>query len=411
MIRVENLCKTFKIYATPSARLKEILLRRSCHTLHTALEKISFSVENGETLGIIGPNGAGKSTLLKLLSGILIPDEGSISISGKITGLLELGTGFNSEMTARQNIYMNGLLLGMNNEEIRSKEASIIAFTELEPFMDNPLKTFSSGMVMRLAFAIAYHAEPSCFLVDEALSVGDAHFQQKCMRAIREFKERGGSIVFVSHDLQAVLTLCDKAILLDRGIVCRAGSPKAVVDYYHNVVLSQNHKGKSDFAEVQEEDHPSRRIVRTGDVQICDVHLKNDEGEVRETFLAGETMHLCFSVVTFKDLEEPHYGIMIRNRLGMVIFETNTYCIKRKTFPLLEGERCDVCYSFPLPFSPGDYAVTLGVANKGFEQGSFEEYLNLEEACIFRVVEPDLYYAGIVKLCPNISMEKKSSYD
>lgn len=192
MIRVENISKTFKIYPAPSARLKEILLRRPCHTLHAALEKISFSVEDGETLGIIGPNGAGKSTLLKLLSGILIPDEGKISISGKITGLLELGTGFNSEMTGRQNISMNGLLLGMTAEEIRAKEETIIAFSELESFMDNPLKTYSSGMVMRLAFAIAYHAEPACFLVDEALSVGDAHFQQKCMKAIRSFKERGG---------------------------------------------------------------------------------------------------------------------------------------------------------------------------------------------------------------------------
>lgn len=411
MIHAEGLSKRFKVYPSPSARLKEILLRRSFHTLYPSLENVSFHVDDGQTLGIIGPNGAGKSTLLKLLSGILIPDAGSISISGKVTGLLELGTGFNSEMTGRQNIYMNGLLLGMENGEIQAKEERITSFTELESFIDNPLKTFSSGMVMRLAFAIAYHAEPSCFLVDEALSVGDAHFQQKCMKAIRNFKERGGSIVFVSHDMQAVLSLCDKAVLLDRGVMQRAGTPKAVVDHYQNIILSQNHQGESDFTEVRKENDDSLRVVRTGEVEISNIQMKNDDGVIRNTFNSGDNFHLSFSVSPSRDLSDPHYGVIIRNRLGVVLFETNTYCMKRKTFPLMQGERCNVHFSFFLPLSPGDYTITIGIANKGYGRGNFEEYLNIEETCLFKVVERDLYYAGILKLCPVVLVEKEASND
>lgn len=407
MIHAEGLSKRFKVYPAPAARLKEIILRRPFHTVYPSLENVSFHVDDGETLGIIGPNGAGKSTLLKLLSGILIPDSGTVSISGKVTGLLELGTGFNPEMTGRQNIYMNGLLLGMTNDEIREKEQRIIDFTELHSFIDNPLKTYSSGMTMRLAFAVAYNAEPACFLVDEALSVGDAHFQQKCMKAIKGFKDRGGSIVFVSHDMQAVLTLCDQAILLDRGTVQRAGAPKDVVDHYHNMILQQNHMGESDFAEVPDEEHPSRRVVRTGDVKILNVRTMSESGEVRESFEAGETLRLVFSVTACKDLDDPHYGIIIRNRLGVVLFETNTYCMKKETFPLRKGESCEVRYDFPSIFSPGDYSITLGVANRGFDRGSFEEYISLEEACLFKVLDRNMYYAGLVKLSPDISLAKE----
>ena len=217
MIHVENVSKRFKLYKSPADRLKEIIFRRTYHKDFQSLNDVSLHVNDGETLGIIGPNGAGKSTLLKVLSGIIIPDSGTVNISGKVTGLLELGTGFNPEMTGRQNIYMNGLLIGMTKEEIDQRIQNIIDFTELGSFIENQIKTYSSGMVMRLAFAVAYHAEPSCFLVDEALSVGDAHFQQKCMKAIKEFKEKGGSIIFVSHDLNAVKMLCDKAILLSKG--------------------------------------------------------------------------------------------------------------------------------------------------------------------------------------------------
>ena len=192
MIKVEGISKKFKLYHSPADRLKEIIFRKQYHKDFVALDNISFEVGAGQTLGIIGQNGAGKSTLLKILSGIVIPDSGTIQIDGKVTGLLELGTGFNAEMTGLENIYMNGTLIGMTKDEIDRKKQTIIDFSELGEFINEPIKTYSSGMTMRLAFSIAIHADPTCFLVDEALSVGDAYFQQKCMRKIQEFRaERG----------------------------------------------------------------------------------------------------------------------------------------------------------------------------------------------------------------------------
>ncbi len=220
--------------------MKEIVTRKKYHTDFQALNDVSFAVADGETLGIVGQNGAGKSTLLKILTGILLPDSGTISIDGKITGLLELGTGFNAEMTGIENIYMNGTLLGMSREEIDRKKDTVIAFTELGDFIYEQLKTYSSGMVMRLAFAIAIHADPRCFVVDEALSVGDAHFQQKCMKRIKEFRKSGGSIIFVSHDMNAVKMLCDKAILLNHGAIVEEGSPETVVNSYNFMISKLN---------------------------------------------------------------------------------------------------------------------------------------------------------------------------
>ncbi len=246
VIRVSGITKRFKLYHSPKDRLKEILFRKQYHRDFTALDNVSFEVGEGETLGIIGQNGAGKSTLLKILSGVVIPDGGTIEVDGKVTGLLELGTGFNPELTGVENIYMNGTFLGMSRDELDRKKQSIIDFTELGDFVYDPIKTYSSGMLMRLAFSIAIHAEPKCFLVDEALSVGDAYFQQKCMRRIQEFRAAGGSIIFVSHDTNAVKTLCDYAIMLESGKIAMAGKPKEVVDFYQGLLLKKAHVGPSE---------------------------------------------------------------------------------------------------------------------------------------------------------------------
>lgn len=236
MIVVDQLSKRFRLYRKPADRLKEMLLRRTCHRTHTALDGISFEVPAGQTLGILGRNGAGKSTLLKILTGVLKADAGSFEINGRITGLLELGTGFDFELSGEQNIITNGLLLGMSREEITQRHDDIVRFSELGEFIREPLRTYSSGMVMRLAFSIAIHAEPACLVVDEALSVGDAHFQQKCMRRIREFRQRGGAIIFVSHDLNAVKMLCDRAIVLEGGKNVFEGEPEAAVNYYNRIM-------------------------------------------------------------------------------------------------------------------------------------------------------------------------------
>ena len=236
MIKVNKIYKQFKLYNKPSDRLKEMILRRSYHHYYEALKDISFSVAAGETLGILGKNGAGKSTLLKIITGIVLPDSGSFHVDGKITGLLELGTGFDQNLTGLQNIQSNGLLIGMSKEQIEQQHQAIIAFSELGDYIHEPIRTYSSGMVMRLAFSIAIHAQPDCFIIDEALSVGDAHFQQKCMRQIREFREQGGSMIFVSHDLNAIKMICDKVIVLDQGHIVCEGTVEAGVNYYNRIM-------------------------------------------------------------------------------------------------------------------------------------------------------------------------------
>ncbi len=399
MIRVEGLTKVFKIYPAPSARLKEILLRRSFHTVHTALDSVSFSVEDGQTLGIIGPNGAGKSTLLKLLSGILLPDRGLISISGKVTGLLELGTGFNPEMTGRQNIFMNGLLLGMDKDEIRSREKAIVAFTELENFIDNPLKTFSSGMVMRLAFAIAYHAEPSCFLVDEALSVGDAHFQQKCMKAIRKFKEGGGSIVFVSHDLNAVKLLCEKSILLWEGRIVEEGDPEKTANSY-NFLLSRAEEESPGWDGVLKRDS-SATDYGSMEVRITDVRVA---GEVSGSPVvrSGERTAIDVFFTAFEKRDDVTVGIIIRDRFGQDIFGTNTLH-SGISFPCEKDCRYRCRFLMSMNLAPGKYSISAALHT---EDVHYYDCFNWKDrAADFEVAGiAGNFFIGLVRLEPDVSV-------
>jgi len=240
MITARALTKRFRLYRKPSDRLREMVLRRTFHRTHTALDEVSFAVESGRIMGVLGRNGAGKSTLLKILVGVLRADGGDFQVDGRIAGLLELGTGFDFELSGERNIVTNGLLLGMTPREIEARRDAIASFSELGEFIGEPLRTYSSGMVMRLAFSIAIHAEPACLVVDEALSVGDAHFQQKCMRRIRDFRRRGGSILFVSHDLNAVKMLCDEVMVLENGRGVFRGDPEDAVNCYNRIVAEED---------------------------------------------------------------------------------------------------------------------------------------------------------------------------
>ena len=355
MIVVSGISKRFKLYSKPSDRLKEIILRRPFHTTYQALENVSFSVADGEALGIIGPNGAGKSTLLKILTGVLLPDSGSVSVTGKVTGLLELGTGFNPEMTGRENIYMNGLLLGMNREEIQRKEETIVDFAELGEFIDEPIKTYSSGMVMRLGFAVAYNAEPACFVVDEALSVGDAYFSQKCMRAIRTFQEKGGSIVFVSHDLNAIKILCDKAILLRKGKVLESGEPENVVNAYNCVLSLMENKENH----IQLEKAGKKTSYGNLDAEITTVRVEG-HGSHSGTVCSGEPTSIIVEYKCKKDIPSLTVGIMIRNKFGQDIFGTNTRLSNMKISCGM-GNRYRCIFDFPMNLSSGEYTITAAL--------------------------------------------------
>ena len=349
MIEVRNVTKEFKLYRKPSDRLKEILLRRPYHQVFKALNNVSFKVESGEVLGIIGPNGAGKSTLLKILSGVLNPDSGKVIKKGRLTALLELGTGFNFELSGYENIYLNGTLIGMTREEIKRKEEQIIDFSELGDFIYEPLKTYSSGMVMRLAFSIAIHAEPDCFLVDEALSVGDAHFQQKCLRKLKSLKENGMSIIFVSHDLNAVKVLCDRAILLHRGEIISSGEPEKVINTY-NFLLAKMEDNSLELPS-EKEDYGTKEVEITG-VEISGLYSKG------KVLSSGEPAEIKVRIRSKVNVEDVTVGILIRDRFGQDIFGTNTELLKVKV-PLKEGEEKEVIFKLPMNIGPGKYTLTV----------------------------------------------------
>ncbi|TCO73756.1 ABC transporter ATP-binding protein [Chromatocurvus halotolerans] len=363
MIQVDNVCKQFRLYRRPVDRVKERLFRRSFHSVHQALDNVSFSVPSGQTLGIIGHNGAGKSTLLKLLNGVLLPDSGRIHAGGRITGLLELGTGFNVDLSGLANIENNGLLIGMSREEVNARREAIIDFSELGDFIHEPLRTYSSGMVMRLGFAIAIHAQPDTFLVDEALAVGDAHFQQKCYRAIRAFREGGGSILLVSHDLNAIKRLSDQALLLDHGRVFELGEPEAVVNSYNFLVAQQGDADvvmRSDSGSEDGTGAHGHQGADYGDGRAQIVALSVAGNDSRgSTVSAGETTRIRVRYQVNQALPELTVGILVRDRFGQDIFGTNTYQLG-VTAASGAGEWV-LDFTVDMAIAPGRYSLSVAL--------------------------------------------------
>jgi lipopolysaccharide transport system ATP-binding protein len=400
MICVENLHKTFKLYHSPSDRLKEALFRRRYHREFQALKGVSFQVAPGETLGIVGQNGAGKSTLLKILTGILFPDSGSIHIEGKITGLLELGTGFNAEFTGLQNIYLNASLLGLSNKEIDGKLDRIVQFSELGEFINEPLRTYSSGMGMRLAFSIAIHADPQAFVVDEALSVGDAYFQQKCMKKIKEFKAQGGSIVFVSHEMGAVKVLCDKALLLENGTVIEQGDPNEVINHY-NFLLAKKSQGEEIKCHNTLTNGQSYGNLK---VEIIAVTMFNAHHQESEVFIAGESCTIKIDLKAKDALSGVTVGVLIRDKYGQDIFGTNTHHLK-VPIDLAGGCRSVVTYSIPeLNIGPGKYTLTVAVHRDESHLSECYQWVDVIQS--FEVVgSTDFTFIGLSRLKPSVLME------
>lgn len=360
MIRVSHLGKRFKMYDKPSDRLKEIIFRRSYHHSFEALKDVSFDVKEGQTLGILGKNGAGKSTLLKIITGVLLPSSGEFQVDGRITGLLELGTGFDSELTGLQNIKGNGLLIGMSLDEIAARQNEIIEFSELGDFIHEPIRTYSSGMVMRLAFSIAMHAKPQCFVIDEALSVGDAHFQQKCMRHIKQFRENGGSIIFVSHDLNAVKMICDEAIVLDQGVVVAQGSPEYAVNHYNRIMAKLDEDEAAMSARALEEEQ--EKGAQNYGNQKARIESAEFEGEQSESDIVscGENAKLKINIKGLAEIDDLTIGIMIRDRFGQDIFGTNSFHLG-ECLHLKPEQDYQAVFNIPMNIAPGKYTITIAL--------------------------------------------------
>jgi lipopolysaccharide transport system ATP-binding protein len=320
-----------------------------------ALKDVSFDVQPGEVVGIIGRNGAGKSTLLKILSRIVDPTEGRVEMRGRLNSLLEVGTGFHPELSGRENVYLNGSILGMSRSEIGRKFDEIVAFSEIEQFLDTPVKRYSSGMYVRLAFAVAAHLESEILIVDEVLAVGDADFQKKCVARMAECKTTGKTVLFVSHNMQSVVTLCDRAILLDKGSVKRDGAVGDVMQYYMSGALSANN-GIFDLSA-----HPTR--LGKGGAFIRSLRLRDSRGHTTAHFFTGQPLLADIDVFAPQLLEQPRFALAIEDSFGRRVFTLADYF----TVPVLDslcGQKCVRCTIPNLRLGAGRYLLSVSLATR-----------------------------------------------
>ena len=407
MMNIENISKMFRVYSRRTDRLREwfSLSPKKLHQEFWALKDINFIVPKGVVFGIIGMNGAGKSTLLKILTGTTSPTSGKIKMEGRVAALLELGTGFHSELTGRENVLINGKLLGLTDQEIASRVDDIAAFSELGDFFDKPVRTYSSGMYVRLAFSLASSIDPDILIIDEALSVGDAYFQQKCLKKIRQFKERGVTILFVSHDAGVVKALCDRVALMDQGRILNIGDPQDLLEHY-NALLAKKDKSAAEYVIARgARDAFGREQTISGNQQaeISKVSFLNDKEHKVEAFVAGDFCHIDVNVVFHKEIKQPTVGIMIRDRLGTDIFGTNTANLAIDTGSFQKGDRVCFRFSGKMNLGPGDYTVTAAV-HSSFTHID-ECYQWIDRILTFKVLpRADFQFLGVSLIEPSLQI-------
>ena len=360
IIEVKNLGKKYKKYPVRWKRIFEWISsdKLKYHEDIWVLRGITFSINPGEAVGIIGQNGAGKSTLLKILTGTTQQTTGEYYIYGRVAALLELGMGFHPDFTGRQNVMMYGQILGIDNKEILHLMPEIEEFAEIGEYIDQPVRTYSSGMVVRLAFSVATAVRPEVLIVDEALSVGDAYFQHKCFDRIRKFKNEGTTLLFVSHDPAAVKSLCDRAILLDKGLMVREGTPEDVLDYYNAVIA----KSSLDYEIRQSRGESKGTVTRSGNnlVTIENVKLLAN-GQNVTAVQVGDTIEVEVEFEAHAEVNSPTVGILIKDRLGNHIFGTNTYHLGLNIGTCKSGERKRVQFSLPLNLGVDHYSLTVAI--------------------------------------------------
>lgn len=385
-VRVEGLGKAYKQYPTRWSRLGEWVLpfRGPRHELLWVLRDISFHVEPGEAVGIIGVNGAGKSTLLKIITGTTQPTTGSVRLDGHVSALLELGMGFHPEFTGRQNVFMAGQLLGMSVEEISDLMPRIEEFAEIGDYLDHPVRVYSSGMQVRLAFSVATAKRPDVLIVDEALSVGDIYFQHKSFERIREFRAQGTTLLLVSHDKHAIQSICDRAILLNGGRLAMQGQPEAVMDYY-NAMLADREGGT--IAQRSTGGGKVQTISGTGEAVIEDVALLDQRGEPVEIVGVGQAVTLRVAVRAVADIPELVLGYVIKDRLGQPVFGTNTYHLKQALEGVKKGRSLVFDFDFAANLGEGHYSIA--VALHASEVHVARNYEWRDVALVFDVVNTD----------------------
>jgi len=385
-ITVTNLGKAYKQYPNRWSRLAEWLIpgHKPRHSLKWVLQDLNFKVSPGEAVGIIGINGAGKSTLLKMITGTTQPTTGGVHITGRVAALLELGMGFHADFTGRQNAFMAGQLLGYSVEEIARLMPEIEAFAEIGEYIDQPVRVYSSGMQMRLAFSVATAHRPDVLIVDEALSVGDTYFQHKSFDRIREFRKKGTTLLIVSHDKGAIQSICDRAILLNSGRLAMEGDPEAVMDYY-NAMLA-DHQNQKVMQEVTV-DGKIQTISGTGEVTLTDVALLDVAGQKIEIVAVGQPVSLRVMIACNSPVQDLVVGYMIKDRLGQQVFGTNTYHHNFKLQNLRGNETIEFNFDFQANLGPGTYSVAIALHSDDTHISNNYEWR--DRALVFNMINID----------------------
>ena len=390
-ISVKDVSKIYKLYDKPSDRLKEGLglSRKKRFKEHRALDHVSFHVGQGETVGIIGTNGSGKSTILKIITGVLNPTEGDVEVNGRVSALLELGAGFNMEYTGIENVYLNGTMIGFSEKEIDEKLEDILKFADIGEFVNQPVKTYSSGMFVRLAFAVAINIDPEILIVDEALSVGDVFFQAKCYHKFEEFKKQGKTILFVSHDLSSISKYCDRVVVLNKGVKLSEGAPKEMVDLYKRLLVHQEGeqpKNESAFqGEWKSAIQMNPELLEYGEKQaeIIDFGVADENGVLTNTIEKGSRCFFKVKVKFHKELQEPIVAFTIKDMKGTEITGTNTMC-EKISVPSKAGSVVEVNFSQEMNLQGGSYLLSFGCT--GYMEGEFRVFHRLYDACSVNVV-------------------------
>ena len=414
-LRVENISKQYRIYAKPGDRLKESLTRGRLkrHREFWALKDISFEIEKGTTTGIIGPNGSGKSTLLQIITGTLEPTHGSVWYDGRIAALLELGAGFNPEFTGIENVFMNASLMGFSRAQTEVLLAEIERFAEIGDFIYQPVKTYSSGMYVRLAFSIAISAAPDILIIDEALSVGDAVFQHRCLRRMQELQERGTTIIFVSHDLAAVRALCSRAILLNGGRLVKDGKSVDVLNRYQQIIMARERAYEESSSRVSEatttaaadnELPPLRYVYRHGDgrAEILGAELSDPTGRRVQIVDSGEPVMLRLSVRADQELDDLVIGFLIKNRHGIHVYGTNTTEKQIELGAIARGEILELSFEFECSLGIDEYSISLAA-----HSAAGESYDWLDGVIFFRVTSLD-HWEGVANLNAKVAVRQPS---
>jgi lipopolysaccharide transport system ATP-binding protein len=390
-VRVENLSREFRVYKRKSDLAWEWLTGRRRHEEFWALKDVTFEVPRGQVLGIMGRNGAGKSTLLKVIAGTLGPTTGRVTVTGRLSAILELGSGFHPEYTGRQNIYMGGLCMGMSEREVAEKTDAIIAFSELKEFIDRPFKTLSSGMQARLTFAIAASVEPDVLIVDEALAVGDLLFQEKCFRRIRQIVAGGATVLFVSHSMSAIFDLCSRALLFHKGRLVEDGLPRRVAYAYEKLLAEDRADGRAVAMSV------GRAAADAGTrAQILGIDLVNAEGELVRNLVNGRTYTVRIRCLCRDDLPSLNVGFRVQRTSGESLYGTSTL-FAGQDLSGRAGDVLELSFDFPCVLGPGSYFLGSGV---GIRDGETQtELLHfLVEAAEFTVLTGEPRFSGVIDL-------------